>query len=279
MHVANMSGGPTDDASEREPVTATRWERTESLARILSWIAIPLVIALVGWWVQVAITRQSISKDYVALAIDMLEKPRGNVDPGLRGWAVDLLDANAPVRLPRDVADRLKSGTVSLAGMLAGKDTTTVAIAPDGRTVAIGDRYKTICLYDLETGRVSRILRGGFPGETNDGITALAFSPDSKWLFAASLDHSITGWDVTSGKVHFEFHVLAPVQMMSVSADRGAVVVSTGLGDFLDLDPTTGHVLWSMSLERALSNRAQDALPPEGAPGRPPASPPGASGP
>jgi hypothetical protein len=61
---------------------------------------IPAVIAIGGWYIQNTATHQSISKDYVTLAISILEKPKSKEDSGLRDWAVDLLSDNAPTKLP-----------------------------------------------------------------------------------------------------------------------------------------------------------------------------------
>jgi hypothetical protein len=93
------------------------WDKLDVLSRIMSAIAIPAVIAIGGWYIQDFTTRQSISKDYVTLAISILEKPKSKEDSGLRDWAVDLLDHNAPIKLPAATVARLRSGSLILSGI------------------------------------------------------------------------------------------------------------------------------------------------------------------
>jgi hypothetical protein len=90
------------------------WDKLDVLSRVTSAIAIPAVIAIGGWYIQSATTRQSISKDYVTLAISILEKPKSKEDSGLRVWAVDLLNDNAPTKLPADTLAQLRSGSLTL---------------------------------------------------------------------------------------------------------------------------------------------------------------------
>ena len=78
---------PHDGAeSDVKGAASIFWSRAESFSKVLSAIAIPIVIAVGGWWIQNSITKQSISKDYVALAIGVLEKPKTDVDQSLRDW-------------------------------------------------------------------------------------------------------------------------------------------------------------------------------------------------
>ena len=47
--------------------------KIQSIATILSLIAIPTVIATVGWYVQASISTEGIKKDYVQIAIGILK--------------------------------------------------------------------------------------------------------------------------------------------------------------------------------------------------------------
>ena len=67
----------------------------------------------------------------------------------------------------------------------------TLAISPDGLTLATGGDGKVVTLWDLATGRERATLTG------HDGaITCLAFAPDGKTLASGSRDASVTLWDV-----------------------------------------------------------------------------------
>lgn len=80
-----------------------------AVAKILSLIAIPVVLAVVGWLVQDKLATRTVSKDYVQLAVSILSQPKqSEMDPALRNWAVELLtkihQSSSPKRLQRSFA-------------------------------------------------------------------------------------------------------------------------------------------------------------------------------
>jgi hypothetical protein len=54
---------------------ANRWEQRETIAKILSLIAIPIVLAIVGWLVQSSLSDRSASQEYVKLSVSILKEP------------------------------------------------------------------------------------------------------------------------------------------------------------------------------------------------------------
>ena len=86
--------------------------KIQSIATILSLIAIPIVIAIVGWYVQASISTEGIKKDYVQIAIGILKDNEKQKDDELRKWAVAVLDKNSPVRFSSDLRDKLEKGVV-----------------------------------------------------------------------------------------------------------------------------------------------------------------------
>lgn len=76
----------------------------------------------------------------------------------------------------------------------------SVAISPDGWTLASGSGDKTIQLWDLSTGRLLCPLKGH-----STVVRSLAFSPDGKTLVSSSnvdvQDGNIKLWDVGTGKL------------------------------------------------------------------------------
>jgi hypothetical protein len=89
----------------------------EKVSRTLSIAAIPVVIAVGGWLIQRQLQDQTIKRDYVQLAVSILQNPDpGKVPPEIREWAVDLLNDNSPTKLNAQAMASLKSGKVTLSG-------------------------------------------------------------------------------------------------------------------------------------------------------------------
>jgi hypothetical protein len=87
----------------------------ERIARVLSIAAIPVVLAIGGWIIQRQLQNQTVSRDYVQLALTILQSPdQSKVPPELREWAVDLLNDNSPTKLNAKAMANLKSGAVTL---------------------------------------------------------------------------------------------------------------------------------------------------------------------
>ncbi|MEP6921579.1 MAG: hypothetical protein ABI967_10685 [bacterium] len=92
-----------------------KWETAERLARTLSIVAIPVVLAIGGWIIQQRIQNQAVSRDYVQLAVSILKEPESaKVDPDMRAWAVQLLNDNSPTRFTPKFTEQLKTGQVQL---------------------------------------------------------------------------------------------------------------------------------------------------------------------
>ena len=87
-------------------------KKVQSIATIVSSVAIPIVIALVGWWVQSSISNEGIKKDYVQMAIGILKDTENQKDEEMRKWAVAVLDKNSPVPFSRDLRSKLVEGSV-----------------------------------------------------------------------------------------------------------------------------------------------------------------------
>jgi WD40 repeat protein len=78
---------------------------------------------------------------------------------------------------------------------------TVAAISPDGKRLAVsgtpvglGKHGIPIYLLSLETGELERVIKGH-----GSGVTALAFSPDGKWLASGSLDKTAIVWRTDTG--------------------------------------------------------------------------------
>ncbi|MGW5861664.1 nSTAND1 domain-containing NTPase [Streptomyces sp. NPDC055239] len=76
------------------------------------------------------------------------------------------------------------------------------AFSPDGRTLAIGQEDGSTWLWDVKSGRVSKMLTG----HTAD-VTSVAFSPDGKTVATGSNDMTVRLWDAGTGRA---LSVLSP---------------------------------------------------------------------
>lgn len=247
-----MTEVPATSSSGEVAKKQTIWEKLEAASKIISAIAIPIVIAIGGWWIQNSITKQSISKDYVALAISVLEKPKGEIDQSLRDWAVDLLDEYAPNKFPAETVSRLKAGSISLGALtaaLSSKASDRVAVSPDGHSVAIGGRDKAIRIFDMATARMLAQLRGH-----EDEITGLAFGPDGHRLFSGSFDKTVREWDLSKNSQAGIMPFNAAVFNLAISPDGRRLIVGLEDNTFLTLDVQTHALIEKMTLPSFKAN-------------------------
>jgi hypothetical protein len=89
-----------------------RWSRNQKLAAwgVAAQLAVPLAIGIGGWWVQSAIEEQSVSKDFVAIAIGILTSTPTEGDPKadeLRAWALEVFERYTPVPLGPELRHEL----------------------------------------------------------------------------------------------------------------------------------------------------------------------------
>ena len=71
----------------------------------------------------------------------------------------------------------------------------SIALSPDGKTLATGSYDQKIKLWSVETGKETKTLSGH-----NGCVFDLAFRPDGKILASASADRTVKLWDVASGE-------------------------------------------------------------------------------
>jgi len=93
----------------------SNWETLERILKTLSIVAIPVVLGVGSWIIQARLQNQTVSRDYVQLAVSILKEPKAsNIDPEMRTWAVELLNENSPTKFNKQVFDQLKAGTTQL---------------------------------------------------------------------------------------------------------------------------------------------------------------------
>jgi RNA polymerase sigma factor (sigma-70 family) len=93
-----------------------------------------------------------------------------------------------------DVVSAREIAILQVPPITANAQEAAVAVAPNGRTLALGCRDRTLRLWDFR-GQEIRRLEGH-----EDEIAGVAFSPDGKLLVSGSRDRTVRLWDVATGK-------------------------------------------------------------------------------
>ncbi|MEW6495960.1 MAG: serine/threonine-protein kinase [Cyanobacteriota bacterium] len=105
----------------------------------------------------------------------------------------------------------------------------TVAVSPDGKTIASGSRDGMLKLWNLEQNTAGTIPTSGRSlGGDLYGENAVAFSPDGKLLVSGSDDNTIRIWDIEKGQL---LHTLkghsAWVSDLAFSSDGKTLISSS----------------------------------------------------
>jgi len=118
----------------------------------------------------------------------------------------------------------------------------SVAISPDGKTLASGSEDNSIKLWDMKTGKEIRSLTGH-----SDSVRSVAISADGKTLASGSEDNSIKLWDMKTGK---EIRSLIghsdSVRSVAISADGKTLASGSGDNSIKLWDMKTGKEIRSL---------------------------------
>jgi WD40 repeat protein len=228
---------------------ADRWDLVEKVAKLLSVVAIPVVLAVLGWLIQNSLSERNVSQEYVKLAVSVLEQPK--TENALRGWAADLLNQNSPTKFSPDVLQALKEGEATLPalGAILGATSfgSSLAVSPDGKLIATGNSDGTTSLLHADSGKLEMTLRG-----QTGPVTSVAFSPDGVELATVRSDKTIRMWNVRTGETRVSF------QAMSFQGTEGVIAIAfTRDGEFITrssngmvyvLSAEDGHLLRAIKI-------------------------------
>lgn len=78
-----------------------------------------------------------------------------------------------------------------------------VAISKDNRFFVSGSADNTVKLWDLETGRLEKTLKGH-----HDCVVSVTFTPDNRWVVSGSFDNTMKIWDIQTGELIYTIHLL-----------------------------------------------------------------------
>jgi WD40 repeat protein len=149
------------------------------------------------------------------------------------------------------------AGFKELRRLIAHKaEVTSVAITPDGKTIASAGADRTVCLWDLATGKERRRLKGHLTG-----VTTVAFSQDGTVLASSDGSGTICLWDVRTGKKIRQFGKIPESPSFLAFTSGGKTLISA--------IPNVGIRYWDVATGKEVS-RWQDprlqaaALSPDG---------------
>jgi len=144
-----------------------------------------------------------------------------------------------------DAATGKATGTFkeNSAQPFVGSMVNTMAFAPsDDNTLAVGNAYGEIHLWDLKEKKIRTSI-----GRHREAVCSLAWSPDGKWLFSGSSDHTAKRWDAGSGVLVRTFHNanrdFAPVTALAHAPGGKIVAVATADKIVRLHDAQTGAIL------------------------------------
>ncbi len=100
----------------------------------------------------------------------------------------------------------------------------SVAVSPDGMTIAFGQWAREITLLDAPTGSLVNVLSG----HERAGVFSLAFSRDGKSLVSAGADGEIRVWDVVRGLHVAEELIGPPERIVALAATPDGETLVTG---------------------------------------------------
>ena len=119
-----------------------------AVANTLSLIAIPVIVAAGGWWIQKTIQNQTVNHEYVQLAMTILEEPdTTKAPPELKQFAVDLLNSTSPV----PISDVLAKKFVEAKAVVPPQ-------APAQPTLVQPVTHPTVLLYSANAATLSKAI-------------------------------------------------------------------------------------------------------------------------
>lgn len=79
----------------------------ESLSKILGAVALPVVLAVLGFWFNDSLKSRELNVKYVEIAVNVLSQPPSDETKSLRLWAINLINEHASVKIDDKLRDIL----------------------------------------------------------------------------------------------------------------------------------------------------------------------------
>jgi hypothetical protein len=94
-------------AKQRARIGTAMLAFLESLSKILGAVALPVVLAVLGYWFNDSLKSQELNVKYVEIAVNVLSRPPSEETKPLRAWAIEVINAHASVKIDADLKDIL----------------------------------------------------------------------------------------------------------------------------------------------------------------------------
>ncbi len=157
--------------------------------------------------------------------------------------AVESEAENPEEEIVPESSEQLPPGVNLLYGFRDHKDTITpVEFSPDGKFLASGSADETICVWDMQKGKLHQRLLGH-----NGTVSSLAWSPDGSMIVSGDSDGIVRLWDVHSGnlKMILKGHTDAVISV--AWAPTGWMIASGSDDQTIRLwDRQGGDLLWTL---------------------------------
>src|SRR5689334_8691458 len=85
-----------------------RWEKAQALATIFSVLAVPVVLAILGYYFNSALKEREVQGKFVELAVAILREPPQEQARPLRTWATRIIDKYSGVGLTEETKGLLE---------------------------------------------------------------------------------------------------------------------------------------------------------------------------
>jgi len=132
-------------------------------AQIAAYVTVPVLLAIIGHYVNRSIATQNIARDYVGLGLGILRERRSEENANLHDWAVRILQTYSPI--PFSAAAQKELLARRLPGSLGrlaqpSEAGSNLVVTPDGAKLVSRGDDGTITIWDLASGKEIARLGG-----------------------------------------------------------------------------------------------------------------------
>src|SRR5262245_61430965 len=126
------------------------------VAQVAAYVAVPILVGVIGHLINRSIATQNIARDYVGLGLGILRERRSAENANLHDWAVKILQTYSPVPFSPDAQKELFESRLAPAlGRLGqgGERRSDLVVTPDGTRVIAREGDGALRVWDLATGQ------------------------------------------------------------------------------------------------------------------------------